>query len=100
MPQSIHLDHPIMDEDKSESSTCNDENFSTTSQSHDEQVPEIEARYLDDSILINIYCQMQKDTLSKLFNNIQSSNLTITNVNACPVGKYFDITIKAQVLYY
>uniref|UniRef100_A0A1S3B172 BHLH domain-containing protein n=2 Tax=Cucumis melo TaxID=3656 RepID=A0A1S3B172_CUCME len=61
--------------------------------------PEIEARFLNNDVLIRIHCHKRKGCLSYLLNRIQSlNNLTILNTCALPFShSNLDITIVAQM---
>ncbi|KAL9229508.1 hypothetical protein vseg_004968 [Gypsophila vaccaria] len=82
-------------ENESNSSTSNDSH--STGLTHGEQLPEIEARFSNKSVLIKIHCHMRSGVLSKIINQIESLNLLVTHTSSMPFNNTVDITIMTQV---
>ncbi|KAI3451867.1 hypothetical protein Pfo_008532 [Paulownia fortunei] len=68
--------------------------------SSDEQVqaPEIEARVVNNNILLRIHCGKQKGVLANLLSKVESLNMVVVNTNVTPFGSSaLDITIIAEM---
>ncbi|KAF3439128.1 hypothetical protein FNV43_RR17403 [Rhamnella rubrinervis] len=75
--------------------SSSDENFETCS---DQLLPEIEARAIDNDLLIRIHCEKQKGCLANILTQVEKLNLTILNSSVLPFGtSILDITIVAQM---
>ncbi|XVE48661.1 hypothetical protein DITRI_Ditri01bG0020300 [Diplodiscus trichospermus] len=72
-----------------------DENFSVP---FDEPLPEIEARFCENSVLIRIHCEKRKGFSEKIISEIEKCHLTVINSNVMTFGSSaLDITIVAQM---
>ncbi|KAK9670121.1 hypothetical protein RND81_13G179200 [Saponaria officinalis] len=85
----------VIFENESNSSTSNDSQSSDVT--HGEQLPEVEARFSNKSVLIKIHCQMRSGVLSNIINQIESLNLLVTNTSSMPFNNTVDITIMTQM---
>ncbi|MBA0730253.1 hypothetical protein Golax_020473 [Gossypium laxum] len=64
----------------------------------DEPLPEIEARFCDQSVLISIHCEKRKGFPEKIISAIEKFNLTVINSNVMTFGNCaLHITIVAQM---
>ncbi|XP_040967613.1 transcription factor bHLH19 isoform X1 [Gossypium hirsutum] len=63
----------------------------------DEPLPEIEARFCDQSVLISIHCEKRKGFPEKIISAIEKFNLTVINSNVMTFGSCAHITIVAQM---
>ncbi|KAL0450103.1 UNVERIFIED_CONTAM: Transcription factor [Sesamum latifolium] len=62
------------------------------------QAPEIEARVVNNQILLRIHCGKQKGTLANLLSKVESLNLVVVNTSVTPFGTSAqDITIIAEM---
>ncbi|KAK9000151.1 hypothetical protein V6N11_080657 [Hibiscus sabdariffa] len=74
---------------------CSDQNLSGP---FDEPLPEIEARFCDQSVLIRIHCEKRKGLAEKIMSEIEKCHLTVINSNVMTFGSCaLDITIVAQM---
>lgn len=63
-----------------------------------QQLPEIEARFCDESVLLKIHCEKQKGVIVKIITEIENMNLAVANTTVSPFGTLaHDITIFAEV---
>ncbi|CAO2830563.1 unnamed protein product [Amaranthus hypochondriacus] len=63
----------------------------------EDQIPNIDARFSKESILVNIDCQIQKGVLVKIINEIENLCISITNFNSSPINTTSSaISIVAQ----
>lgn len=77
--------------DNGESSSSND------GQVH-EQLPEIEARFSGNDVLIRIHCEKKAGVLEKTLVEIEKLHLSVVNSTAMTFANYsLDITVIAQV---
>ncbi|CAA0839683.1 Transcription factor bHLH25, partial [Striga hermonthica] len=61
-------------------------------------LPEIEARWCENLVLLKVHCEMQKGVLVKLVSKIESMNMIVINTNATPFGNVtLNITIVAEM---
>ncbi|XP_074308959.1 transcription factor bHLH18-like [Silene latifolia] len=90
---------------KSRVTTVENESHSSTSHSspascltNDDQLPEIETRFLGTTVVIKIRCQMQTGVLPKIMNHIENLNLLVTTSNSMPFNNTtLDINIVTQM---
>ncbi|KAK9749684.1 hypothetical protein RND81_02G143300 [Saponaria officinalis] len=82
----------------------NDCNSSTTADGSatgltlDEQLPEVEARFSEKSVMIKIHCQMRSGVLPKIMTRVEDMNLQMTHTNSMPFNSTtLDITIMTQM---
>ncbi|KAK6136449.1 hypothetical protein DH2020_029805 [Rehmannia glutinosa] len=62
-----------------------------------ESLPEIEARYCNKDVLINIHCEKRKGVLEKVVAEIEKLNLSVTNNSVVTFGdSTLNITLVAQ----
>ncbi|KAL0332391.1 UNVERIFIED_CONTAM: Transcription factor NAI1 [Sesamum calycinum] len=62
------------------------------------QEPEIEARVVNNQILLRVHCGKQKGTLANLLSKVESLNLVVVNTSVTPFGSSAqDITIIAEM---
>ncbi|KAK6156694.1 hypothetical protein DH2020_010942 [Rehmannia glutinosa] len=62
-----------------------------------ESLPEIEARYCNKDVLINIHCEKRKGVLEKVVAEIEKLNLSVTNNSVVTFGdSTLNITVVAQ----
>ncbi|KAK6128740.1 hypothetical protein DH2020_037523 [Rehmannia glutinosa] len=83
----------LVDDDNDESSDEND------GESNDGQrLPEIEARIVNENILLKIQCEKRKGALVKMFLELDELNLDVISATVAPFGNLvLDITIFAQM---
>ncbi|KAM7529873.1 hypothetical protein LguiB_033283 [Lonicera macranthoides] len=63
-----------------------------------QQLPEIEARFCDGSVLFKIHCEKQKQVIVKIITEIESMNLAVASTTVSPFGTLaYDITITAEM---
>lgn len=87
--------HIILENSECNSSTCN---HNLSSKFSDEQLPDIEARFSNDNVLIKVHCEMQKGILIKIMSELEKLQLLVTTTNAMPFnGRTLDITIMTQM---
>ncbi|KAK6156732.1 hypothetical protein DH2020_010980 [Rehmannia glutinosa] len=72
--------------DTNENSSCSDEIISN-GPIITESLPEIEARYCNKDVLINIHCEKRKGVLEKVVAEIEKLNLSVVNNKKC-TGKH------------
>jgi len=81
-------------------SSC-DENFEGGKAAGDDNVddlPEIEAKLSEKTVLVKIHCKNHKGVLVKVLAEIESFNLSVLNTSAIPfASSALDITVMAQV---
>ncbi|XP_074308949.1 transcription factor bHLH25-like isoform X2 [Silene latifolia] len=78
---------------------------SSTSQSsrtscltNDDQLPEIETRFVNKTVVIKIHCQMQTGVLPKIMNHIENLNLLVTTSNCMSFNNTtLDINILSEM---
>ncbi|KAK7252244.1 hypothetical protein RIF29_36060 [Crotalaria pallida] len=64
----------------------------------DEELPEIEARFCERSVLIRVHCEKKKGVVEKTINEIEKLHLKVTTSSAMTFGSCaLDITILAQM---
>ncbi|RZC91729.1 hypothetical protein C5167_027792 [Papaver somniferum] len=81
--------------DDSESSSSNGNSIDGST--HDEPVPEIEARVCHKNVLIRIHCEKRKGVFVKILSQIEKLHLSIMNSNAIPFDDSFlAITMNAE----
>ena len=65
---------------------------------NDYQLPEIEARFSKNNVLIKIHCRLQKGILIKIMKELEKLQVLITSTNAVPfTNRTMDINIMTQV---
>ncbi|KAI3873637.1 hypothetical protein MKW92_006063 [Papaver armeniacum] len=83
--------------DDNESSSSN-ENSIAAGSTHDEPLPEIEARASQKNVLIRIHCEKRKGVFVKILSQIEKLHLSIVNSNAIPFDdSSLAITVTAQM---
>ncbi|KAH9620802.1 hypothetical protein KSS87_012571 [Heliosperma pusillum] len=90
---------------RSRVTTVENESHSSTSHNsldscltNDNQLPEIETRFVDTSVLIKIHCEMQTGVLPKIMNRIEKLNLIVTTINSMPFNNTtLDINILSEM---
>ncbi|KAK6139274.1 hypothetical protein DH2020_026983 [Rehmannia glutinosa] len=86
--------------DSNENSSSSDEIISSGPIITESQLPEIEARYCNKDVLINIHCKKRKGVLEKIVAEIEKLNLSVVNNSVVAFGdSTLNITVVAQVLY-
>ncbi|KAI3913483.1 hypothetical protein MKW98_003962 [Papaver atlanticum] len=82
--------------DDSESSSSNGNSIAGST--HDEPLPEIEARVCHKNVLIRIHCEKRKGVFVKILSQIEKLHLSIMNSNAIPFDdSSLAITVTAQM---
>ncbi|KAK6160018.1 hypothetical protein DH2020_003399 [Rehmannia glutinosa] len=82
--------------DSNENSSCSDEIISS-GPIITESLPEIEARYCNKDVLINIHCEKRKGVLEKIVAEIEKLNLSVVNNSVVAFGdSTLNITVVAQ----
>ncbi|KAK6136935.1 hypothetical protein DH2020_029323 [Rehmannia glutinosa] len=77
--------------------SCSDEIISSGPIITGQSVPEIEARFGNKDVLINIHCQKRKGVLEKVVTEIEKLNLSMVNNSVVTFGdSAFSITVVAQ----
>ncbi|KAK8587615.1 hypothetical protein V6N13_086597 [Hibiscus sabdariffa] len=77
-----------------ESSSCEE---NSNGQSSDLVLPEIEARFSDDDVLIRIHCEKQQGIVAKILNEFDDLHLSVVDSTVLSFGdSTLDITIIAQ----
>ncbi|XP_074308953.1 transcription factor bHLH25-like isoform X2 [Silene latifolia] len=91
---------------KSRVTTVENESHSSTSHSspascltNDDQLPEIETRFVNKTVVIKIHCQMQTGVLPKIMNHIENLNLLVTTSNCMSFNNNttLDINILSEM---
>ncbi|XP_021865816.1 transcription factor bHLH19 [Spinacia oleracea] len=61
-------------------------------------LPEIVFKVVDKTILLNIYCEKQKGTLTTILEEVENHDLSVVNCSMIPFDNFaLDITIVAQM---
>ncbi|KAJ7946824.1 transcription factor bHLH25-like [Quillaja saponaria] len=75
-----------------------DNSSSDLSGPFDEELPEIEARFCDENVLIRVHCEKRKGVTEAAITEIEKLHLTVTNSSVMTFGKFaLDITIVAKM---
>ncbi|KAL8160306.1 hypothetical protein V2J09_001843 [Rumex salicifolius] len=72
------------DPNPSSSSSSNDDLDGSSSS---DSIPEIEARFSDKDVLINVHCQIKQGMVPRILDEIQKLDLSVVNCNSMPFGK-------------
>lgn len=67
------------------SSSSSNDNFDSSSS--EDPLPEIQARFSDKDVLINVQCQSKQGLVPRILEEIQKLHLSIVNCNAMPFAK-------------
>ncbi|XP_074555865.1 transcription factor bHLH25-like [Curcuma longa] len=77
---------------------CNYGDSSSSSESHGESLPQIEARVCAKSILIKIHCENHKGALVRAISEIEKLHLSVTSTSVMAFTRSsLDITVMAQM---
>ncbi|KAL3844949.1 hypothetical protein ACJIZ3_002352 [Penstemon smallii] len=75
-----------------------DEGSSSTTEEHQQALPEIEARLTDNLILLKVHCVKHKGVIANLLNQVEKLNLIVVNTNVTPFGDVaLHITVIAEM---
>ncbi|PIN10070.1 hypothetical protein CDL12_17347 [Handroanthus impetiginosus] len=66
--------------------------------SDEKEMPEIEVRLTNNSILLRVHCSKQKGVLANLLSKVESLDMVVVNTNVTPFGtSALDVTITAEM---
>lgn len=76
-------------------------NESNSNGSFEETLPEIEARFCDNNVLIRVHCEKRKGVVEKIIAEVERLQLKLINSSVMTFGSCaLDVTIIAQVILF